>query len=124
MGVSKVDACKSRLESAEFRLKAAKANMATAKACLEHILLSVKEAEVGKIYTGRVTRVEKYGVFVELWPGTEGLCHISKLALERVEKAEDVVSLNDEIIVNKESFNCFDGLCRLYVCTTYDCVCR
>ena len=74
-------------------------DMATAKACLEYILLSVKEAEVGKIYTGRVTRVEKYGVFVELWPGTEGLCHISKLALERVEKAEDVVSLNDEIIV-------------------------
>ena len=42
---------------------------------------------------------EKYGVFVELWPGTEGLCHISKLAQERIEKPEDVVSLNDEIIV-------------------------
>ncbi|MCR5483793.1 MAG: polyribonucleotide nucleotidyltransferase [Bacilli bacterium] len=74
-------------------------DMATAKSCLDYIINSVKEAEVGKIYTGRVTRVEKYGVFVELWPGTEGLCHISKLALERVEKAEDVVSLNDEIIV-------------------------
>ena len=35
----------------------------------------------------------------ELWEGAEGLCHISKLALERVEKPEDVVSLNDEIIV-------------------------
>ena len=75
------------------------ANMDTAKSCLAYILNSVKEAEVGQIYTGKVVRIEKYGVFVELWPGTEGLCHISKLALERVEKPEDVVSLNDEIIV-------------------------
>ena len=75
------------------------ANMDTAKACLQYILDSVKEAEVGQIYTGKVVRIEKYGVFVQLWEGTEGLCHISKLALERVEKPEDVVSLNDEIIV-------------------------
>ena len=75
------------------------ANMDTARACLDYILNSVKEAEVGQIYTGKVVRIEKYGVFIELWPGTEGLCHISKLALERVEKPEDVVSLNDEIIV-------------------------
>lgn len=74
-------------------------NMDTAKACLQYILDSIREAEVGAIYTGRVTRIEKYGVFVELWEGAEGLCHISKLALERVEKPEDVVSLNDEIIV-------------------------
>ncbi len=59
----------------------------------------VREAEVGKVYTGRVSRIEKYGVFVELWEGTEGLCHISKLAKERVEKCEDIVSLNDSIIV-------------------------
>ncbi len=74
-------------------------NMETAKACLQYVLDSIREAEVGAIYTGRVTRIEKYGVFVELWEGAEGLCHISKLALERVEKPEDVVSLNDEIIV-------------------------
>ncbi len=74
-------------------------NMETAKACLQYVLDSIREAEVGAIYTGRVTRIEKYGVFVELWEGVEGLCHISKLALERVEKPEDVVSLNDEIIV-------------------------
>ena len=75
------------------------ANMQTAKACLEYILNSVREAEVGAIYTGKVVRMEKYGVFIQLWEGAEGLCHISKLALERVEKPEDVVSLNDEIIV-------------------------
>jgi len=81
------------------RLYVMHSDMATAKKCLDYIVNSVKEAEVGKVYTGKVTRIEKYGCFVELWPGTEGLCHISRLALERVEKVEDVVSLNDEIIV-------------------------
>ena len=81
------------------------ANLETAKACLEYIVNSVKEAEVGQIYTGKVKRIEKYGCFVELWPGCEGLCHISKLAQERVEKCEDVVSLNDEIIVKCININ-------------------
>ncbi|MFA6801453.1 MAG: polyribonucleotide nucleotidyltransferase [Acholeplasmataceae bacterium] len=63
------------------------------------ILDLVKVAEVGKIYEGKVTRVEKFGCFVELWPGTEGLVHISRLAKERVVKTEDVVSLGDQILV-------------------------
>ena len=96
--IEKFDNVKIDLEQ-DGRLFVMHSNMETAKACLDYIVNSVKEAEVGTIYTGKVTRVEKYGVFVELWPGAEGLCHISKLALERVEKAEDVVSLNDEIIV-------------------------
>lgn len=74
-------------------------NMETAKACLQYIVDSVREAEVGKIYEGKVTRIEKYGVFVELWPGCEGLCHISRLANERVAKCEDVVSLGNTILV-------------------------
>ena len=96
--IEKFDNVKIDLEQ-DGRVFVMHANMDTAKACLQYILNSVKEAEVGQIYTGKVIRIEKYGVFVELWPGTEGLCHISKLALERVEKPEDVVSLNDEIIV-------------------------
>ena len=80
-------------------------DMNTARACLDYIINSVKEAEVGKIYTGKVTRIEKYGVFVELWPGAEGLCHISRLSKDRVEKPEDIVSLNDEIIVKCISVN-------------------
>ena len=79
--------------------------MATAKACLQYIIDSVREAEAGKIYTGKVVRIEPYGAFVELWQGTQGLCHISQLALERVEKVEDVVSLGDEIIVKCTSVN-------------------
>ena len=96
--IKKFDNVKIDLEQ-DGRLYVMHSNMDTAKACLEYIQNSVKEAEVGQIYTGKVTRIEKYGVFVELWPGCEGLCHISKLALERVEKPEDVVSINDEIIV-------------------------
>ena len=96
--IEKFDNVKIDLEQ-DGKLFVMHSDMATAKACLDYIVNSVKEAEVGTIYTGKVTRIEKYGVFVELWPGTEGLCHISKLALERVEKPEDVVSLNDEIIV-------------------------
>ncbi|MDE7161707.1 MAG: polyribonucleotide nucleotidyltransferase [Anaeroplasmataceae bacterium] len=96
--IERFDNVKIDLEQ-DGRLYVMHENMATAKACLQYILDSIREAEVGAIYTGRVTRIEKYGVFVELWEGAEGLCHISKLALERVEKPEDVVSLNDEIIV-------------------------
>ena len=47
----------------------------------------------------KVVRIEKYGVFCKLWEGCEGLCHISRLATERVEKCENVVSLGDQIIV-------------------------
>lgn len=59
----------------------------------------IRSVEVGEIYTGKVTRVEKFGCFVELWQGQEGLCHISKLAKERVQKTEDVVKLGDVITV-------------------------
>ncbi|MDI3327225.1 MAG: polyribonucleotide nucleotidyltransferase [Alicyclobacillaceae bacterium] len=59
----------------------------------------VREVEVGQTYRGRVTRVEKYGAFVEILPGKEGLVHISQLAEERVAKTEDVVHVGDEIDV-------------------------
>lgn len=59
----------------------------------------VREAKKGEVYSGKVVRVEKFGCFVELWPGTDGLCHISKLAHERVEKVEDVCNVGDVITV-------------------------
>ena len=59
----------------------------------------VREVQVGEIYTGKVVRIEKFGCFVELWPGQDGLCHISKLAEKRVERVEDVVKLGDMITV-------------------------
>ncbi len=59
----------------------------------------VREVEEGEIYTAKVVKIESFGCFVELWPGCEGLVHISKLAKERVEKCEDVVKVGDEIVV-------------------------
>ena len=59
----------------------------------------VREVEVGKIYEAKVVKVEDFGCFVQLWPGCEGLVHVSQLSNERVEKAGDVVTVGDEIIV-------------------------
>ena len=59
----------------------------------------VREVEVGKIYEAKVVKIEDFGCFVQLWPGCEGLVHISQLAHERVEKVEDVVKEGDTIIV-------------------------
>ena len=59
----------------------------------------VREVEVGKIYEAKVVKIEDFGCFVQLWPGCEGLVHVSQLADTRVDKVEDVVKLGDEIIV-------------------------
>ncbi len=59
----------------------------------------VREVEEGKIYTAKVVSIEEFGCFVQVWPGCEGLVHISKLSKDRVEKVEDVVKIGDEIIV-------------------------
>lgn len=59
----------------------------------------VREVEVGETYMGTVKRVEKFGAFVEILPGKEGLVHISQLAPKRVEKVTDVVKLGDSVMV-------------------------
>lgn len=67
-----------------------------AKKIIEDI---VREVEVGQMYLGKVKRVEKFGAFVEIFAGKDGLVHISELAEERVGKVEDVVAIGDEILV-------------------------
>ena len=62
----------------------------------------VREVEVGKIYEAKVVKIEDFGCFVQLWPGCEGLVHISQLSHDRVDKVEDVVQLGDEIIVKAQ----------------------
>lgn len=57
------------------------------------------EVQVGETYLGKVTRLMKFGVFVEILPGKEGMVHVSQLATQRVEKPEDVVHEGDEIMV-------------------------
>ena len=77
----------------------AAADQASANKAIEAINAITAEPEIGKIYTGKVTRLMNFGAFVEFMPGWEGLVHISQLAKERVEKVEDVVNVGDEIVV-------------------------
>ena len=67
-----------------------------AKEMIENI---VREAEVGKIYNGKVVKVVDFGAFVELWHGCEGMVHISELDTKRVKEVKDVVIEGDEIMV-------------------------
>ena len=68
------------------------------KAC-NMILDITREVEEGKLYNVKVVKIESFGCFVEVWPGCEGLVHISKLAKDRVSKVEDVVHVGDMIVV-------------------------
>jgi polyribonucleotide nucleotidyltransferase len=65
----------------------------------------IREVETGKIYTGKVVKVEDFGCFVELWPGCEGLVHVSQLDEKRVNKPSDIVSVGDEIIVKSLGYD-------------------
>lgn len=70
--------------------------MEKARAMIEAI---VKEVEVGEVYMGTVVKIMAFGAFVELLPGKDGLCHISKLANHRVEKVEDEVKIGQKVLV-------------------------
>ena len=65
----------------------------------EMILNIVREPEDGVLYTVKVVKVEDFGCFVQLWPGCEGLVHVSQLDTKRVEKPSDIVKEGDEIVV-------------------------
>ena len=65
----------------------------------------IKEVEVGAIYSGKVVKVEDFGCFVELWPGCEGLVHVSQLDNKRVDNPKDIVSVGDEIRVKAMGFD-------------------
>ena len=58
-----------------------------------------REVEVGKTYTGKVTRIATFGAFVEILPGKEGLVRIGEIAEERIGKVEDVLNIGDEVVV-------------------------
>jgi polyribonucleotide nucleotidyltransferase len=70
-----------------------------AKRAIQMIERLTEVAEIGKLYTGQVRRVESYGVFVEIMPGTDGLVHVSELAPYRVREAGDVAKEGDEMTV-------------------------
>ena len=57
----------------------------------------IREAEVGQVYHAKVKRIEKYGAFVELFPGKDALLHISQISKDRINKVEDVLKIGDTI---------------------------
>jgi polyribonucleotide nucleotidyltransferase len=71
----------------------------SANEAVEMIGRITQDAEIGKLYRGRVVKIMDFGAFVEIFPGTDGLVHISQLDRERVNKVSDVVSEGDEVIV-------------------------
>jgi polyribonucleotide nucleotidyltransferase len=70
-----------------------------AEKAIEMIEALTEEAEIGKVYVGKVVRTESYGAFVEILPGVDGLVHISQLADYRVPSVEEVVRVGDEVMV-------------------------
>lgn len=72
------------------------ASIDKAKTMIESI---IREAKVGEIYEAKVVRLEKFGAFVELFPGTDGLLHVSKIDYKRIEKPEDVFKIGDIVKV-------------------------
>jgi len=74
-------------------------NSASAQKAMDLVKSIVEEPEVGRIYTGTVKRIMDFGAFIEILPGKEGLCHISKLARTRVNNVNDVLSVNQVIPV-------------------------
>ncbi len=74
-------------------------NAEAAKRAIQMVERLTQVPEIGKIYTGSVRRVEAYGCFVEIMPGTDGLVHISELAPYRVRETSDVVKEGDELTV-------------------------
>ena len=70
--------------------------IARAKEIIENI---VREAKVGEYYLGKVKRIEKFGAFVEIFTGKDGLLHISEIQEERTKDVEDVLKLGDELLV-------------------------
>ena len=73
--------------------------------CANMIKDIVKEVEEGVIYNAKVVKVEDFGCFVQLWPGCEGLVHVSQLDVKRVEKPSDLVKVGDEILVKSMGYD-------------------
>jgi polyribonucleotide nucleotidyltransferase len=87
------------------RVDIASANSDAVKAAIAMIQALTREAEIGKIYTGTVRKIAEFGAFVELFPGTDGLIHISELSDKRVKNVSDVLKEGDEVLVKVVSID-------------------
>jgi len=77
----------------------ASSDEAASRRAVEMVQRITAEAEIGKIYKGTVRKIVDFGAFVEIFPGTDGLVHISQLAPERVRRVADVLKEGDEVLV-------------------------
>jgi polyribonucleotide nucleotidyltransferase len=80
-------------------VKIASTDRAAAQECVEIIRALTASPTVGEVYLGTVAKIMEFGAFVTIMPGVDGLCHISELSEERVERVEDIAREGDEIIV-------------------------
>ena len=90
--------CKINIEE-DGRVFVSAIDIDNARRAISIIETIANDPEIGAVYKGIVTRLMSFGAFVEIAPGKEGLVHISKLDVKRVEKVEDVVHVGDEVIV-------------------------
>jgi len=65
----------------------------------------IREPEIGEVYTAKVVKIEDFGAFVELWPGCEGLVHVSQLDNTRVNHPSDILKVGDEIVVKATGYD-------------------
>ena len=97
-GIIEATGCSIDIED-DGRINIASADGDAAKKAIKMIRDLTQEAEVGKLYQGTVRKVMEFGAFVEIYPGTDGLVHISELAEERVRNVTDVLKEGDEVLV-------------------------
>jgi polyribonucleotide nucleotidyltransferase len=81
------------------RINIASADEQAARAAIEIIRGITAEAEIGKIYRGKVKKITDFGAFVEIMPGTDGLVHISQIAEQRIKSVSDVLKEGEEVMV-------------------------
>ncbi|AJF06331.1 polyribonucleotide nucleotidyltransferase [Geoalkalibacter subterraneus] len=97
-GIIEATGCAIDIED-DGRINIASADGEAAKKAIKMIRDLTQEAEVGKLYQGVVRKVMEFGAFVEIFPGTDGLVHVSELAKERVQKVTDILNEGDEVLV-------------------------
>lgn len=97
-GIIEATGCAIDIED-DGTIKIASTDGAAAKAAIKMIRDLTQSAEVGKLYAGKVKKIMEFGAFVEIFPGTDGLVHVSELDKERVRNVTDVLNEGDEVLV-------------------------
>ena len=97
-GIIEATGCAIDIED-DGTIKIASTDGAAAKAAIKMIRALCQEAEVGKLYAGKVKKIMEFGAFVEIFPGTDGLVHVSELDKERVRNVTDVLNEGDDVLV-------------------------